>query len=383
MAAEGLKGALQGAMRLQKQLLEFSNIVLTTEDATIGASPKEVVWTYRKTTLYRYRSTNRRHPVPILLVFALINRPDIFDLRPGNSFVEYLLEQGFDVFLVDWGIAGDEESDMGLDDYALDHLPAAIRELRRCSGADEVTLIGWCMGAALCGIYLALTPEAPVRNWVPLTMPLDTENSTYQTWMGRDTFDVEQLRRSVPSMPGWAVNTANKLLKPVPNFVSTQLRLWNQVRDGTVNKASHQAMAKWVEDNPPFPAKAFAEWVTALFKENALVTGRMEVRGRRVDLGAIRQSVLVITASLDHIAPRDGTLPLLDLLGSDDVHYMDRVGGHIGLMAGSKAKREIWPEIIEWLEPRSQEEKWDKHRNHRPAIASIGPETLTRRNEHD
>lgn len=353
-AAEGLGGAVQGALRLSQQLLEFSNIMLTTEDATVGASPKEVVWTYRKTTLYRYRSTNRRHPVPVLLVFALINRPDIFDLRPGNSFVEFLLEQGFDVYLVDWGIAGDEEAEMGLADYALDHLPAAIRELRRRSGAEEVTLVGWCMGAAMTGIYLALTPDAPVRNWVPLTMPLDTENSTYQTWMGRENFDTEQLVRSVPAMPGWAVNTANKMLKPVPNFLGTPIRLWQQVQEGTVNKVSHQAMAKWVDDNPPFPAQAFSEWVTSMFKENALVKGEMEVRGQRVDLGKIRQSVLIVTASMDHIAPREGTLPLLDLLKSEDVEYLDRVGGHIGLMAGSKAKREIWPEIAAWLEPRSQ-----------------------------
>lgn len=350
----GVKGALKGAATLSKQVLEFSNIMLTTEDANIGATPREVVWTYRKTTLYRYRSTQRRHPVPILLTFALINRPDIFDLRPGNSFVEYLLDQGFDVFLVDWGIPSDEESEMGLDDYALDHLPAAIREVRRASKAEEITLVGWCMGAALSGIYLALTPDAPVRNWMPLTMPLDTDNSTYQLWMGRDTFDVEHLAANVPSLPGWAVNTANKLLKPVPNFLGTPLRLWNQVQAGTVNKTSHQAMSKWVGDNPPFPAKAFAQWVTWMFKDNALVKGNMVLRGQRVDLGNIHQSVLMITASADHIAPREGTLPLLDLLGSEDVEHMDRVGGHIGLMAGSKAKHEIWPDIVAWLEPRSQ-----------------------------
>ena len=83
--------------------LEFTNILLTQADAEVGTSPKDVVWTHRKTTLYRYRSENRRHAVPVLLVFALINRPDIFDLRPGNSFVEFLLNEGFDVFLIDWG----------------------------------------------------------------------------------------------------------------------------------------------------------------------------------------------------------------------------------------------------------------------------------------
>src|SRR5690348_5072486 len=101
-------------VRLPVAALEFTNILLTQNDAKIGASPKDVVWTHRKTTLYRYRSEQRRHPIPVLLVFALINRPDIFDLRSGNSFVEFLLDQGYDVFLIDWGYPEEEDSDMGL-----------------------------------------------------------------------------------------------------------------------------------------------------------------------------------------------------------------------------------------------------------------------------
>jgi poly(3-hydroxyalkanoate) synthetase len=78
-------------LQLTRTTTKTANLVLTADDAVIGATPKDVVWTYRTTTLYRYRSTQRRHAVPVLLVFALINRPDIFDLRPGHSFVEYLL----------------------------------------------------------------------------------------------------------------------------------------------------------------------------------------------------------------------------------------------------------------------------------------------------
>ena len=114
--------------------LEFSNILLTQGDATVGVTPKDVVWTHRKTTLYRYRSDHRTHAIPVLLVFALINRPDIFDLRPGNSFVEFLLDEGFDVFLIDWGYPEEEDADMGLENYVLDELQWGIREVLRASG---------------------------------------------------------------------------------------------------------------------------------------------------------------------------------------------------------------------------------------------------------
>ena len=114
-------------------------------------------------------------------------------------------------------------------------------------------------------------------------------------------------------------------------------------------------MNKWVGDNPPFPARAFRQWVTWMYKENRLVRGRLSLRGRRVDLAAIDCSVLVVTAGADHIAPREGTLPLLSLVSSTDLEHFDRPGGHIGLMAGSKARKEIWPDIAAWLAARSDE----------------------------
>ena len=90
-----------------------------------------------------------------------------------------------------------------------------------------------------------------------------------------------------------------------------------------------------------------------MYKENRLVRGRMRLRGERVDLRTIEQNLLVVTAGADHIAPRPGTLPLLDLVASEDVTHLDRPGGHIGLMAGSRARKEIWPDLAGWLAQRS------------------------------
>ncbi len=340
--------------RLPVAAIETANVLLTTDDALIGASPKDVVWTHRKTTLYRYRSVKRRHPIPVLLVFALINRPDIFDLRPGNSFVEFLLEEGFDVWLLDWGVPDDEDGQTGLDYYVCDALPWGLREVRRHSGQEEVSLVGWCIGGALCAMHAALEgADSPVRNLVLLTTPIDTTTSLYGRWVGIEAFDVDRVAEMAPVVQGRSVDFANKMMKPVTNFWTTNRRVAQGVWDGTSNRVAHQAMAKWVADNPPFPAQAFREWITWMYKENRLVQGRVRLRGRRVNLGAIEQNLLVVTAGADHIAPRVGTLPVLDQVSSHDVTHLDRPGGHIGLMAGSKAKREVWPELAKWLTERS------------------------------
>ena len=340
-------------LSLPRATVESLNIILTTPDAEIGPTPREAVWTHRETTLYRYRSSRREHAVPVLLVFALINRPEIFDLRRGSSFVEYLLEQGFDVFLVDWGVPGEEDAGRGLEEYVCDELPWAVRETLRAAGAEEVSLVGWCIGGTLCAMYCALDPHGPVRNAVLLTTPIDPSRSLYARWVGGDDFDVDLIADSYGAVPGAGIDWANKLMKPVTNYITTYRRLFGQVLDGKDPRPAYQAMAKWVADNPPFPGRAYREWITWMYKENRLVSGGIRLRGRRVELSEIGQNLLIVTAGADHIAPPEGTVPLLRLVSSEDVTHLDRPGGHIGLMAGSKAKTQIWPELAAWLGERS------------------------------
>ena len=74
-----------------------------------------------------------------------------------------------------------------------------------------------------------------------------------------------------------------------------------------------------------------------------------------MDLGEIDQNLLVVTAGADHIAPPPGTAPIFDLVASEDVTHLDRPGGHIGLMAGSRARADIWPDLAGWLAERSSQ----------------------------
>jgi polyhydroxyalkanoate synthase len=336
--------------------VETANIILTSRDAQIAASPKDIVWTHRKTTLYRYRSSNRRYAVPVMLVFALINRPHIFDLRPDHSFVRFLLDEGFDVYLLDWGVPGPEDSDTGLDYYVCDALPWGMREVLRSSGASSLSLAGWCIGGTLCTMHAALEgTHSPARNLVLLTTPIDPTESLYHTWVGRDSFDVDYLCDNWAVIPGGGIDLANKLMKPVTNFWTTYRRLAQNVRDGKADRAAFQSMAKWIADNPPFPARAFREWVTWIYKENRLARGVLRIRDQRVDLRRIEQSLLVVTADGDHIVPPVNSLPLLELTASTDSTHLARPGGHIGLMAGSNARRQIWPELTDWLGQRSHD----------------------------
>ena len=161
--------------------------VMTTK-AAIAQTPKELIWTLNKAKLYRYIPVvpkEKRHPVPLLLVFALMNRPYILDLRPGHSFVEYMVNQGYDLYLLDWGAPGPEDKNLKFDDYTLDYMPRAIRKMKAVSGSEEFSLLGWCIGAILTTIYASLRGAEGLKNLILLTAPLDFSNKqgiTFARW---------------------------------------------------------------------------------------------------------------------------------------------------------------------------------------------------------
>ena len=313
------------------------------------------MWTHRKTTLYRYRSTSRTHALPVLLVFALINRPDIFDLRPGNSFVEFLLEEGFDVFLLDWGVPGDEDADMGLDNYVCDELPWAMRETLRASGQDELSLLGWCIGGTLVAMHAALEPERPgAQPRAADDAGRHLRLAVRATGSGATPSTPSSSPRCCRRCRAPAIDWANKMMKPVTNFWTTYRTLWQNVLEGEAKPRGLpvDGASGWPTTRRSRAAPT-ASGSPGCTRRTGSCSGALRLRGRRVDLRQIDQNLLVVTAGADHIAPRAGTLPLLDLVASEDVTHLDRPGGHIGLMAGSKAREEIWPDIAEWLEERS------------------------------
>ena len=187
-------GVLDQVQDVQEKLLSFTKAVNTK--IKIDQTPRELVWALNKTKLYRYNPIlppEKRHRVPFLLVFALMNRPSILDLRPENSYVQYMLRQGYDLYLLDWGIPGPEDKHLKFDDYVLEYLTRAIRKLKSFTGCEEFSMLGWCIGAILATSYAALRPDDGLRNLILLTAPLDFSNEemTFARWIKDPNFNVD------------------------------------------------------------------------------------------------------------------------------------------------------------------------------------------------
>jgi polyhydroxyalkanoate synthase len=331
---------------------------LMTTKAKIGQTPKELVWTLNKAKLYHYVPVvpaEQRHPIPLLLVFAIMNRPHVLDLRPGHSFVAYMLERGYDIYLLDWGVPGPEDKHTTFDDYTLEYLPRAIRKLKAETGVAEFSILGWCLGALISTLYAALRPDDGLKNLVLLTAPLDFSDKQaggFSRWTSDPSYDADALIDAFGNMPGEMIDYGAKALKPVENYVGNYLHLWDNLDNPNVVESWH-AMNTWVTDLVPMPGGAYRQLINELYKENRLMKGTMTIRGERVDLDKLRANLLNVIGNADHITPPCQSEGVMTKVGSTDKELVRVNGGHIGIMAGSGAEKRTWPRIDTWLGTRS------------------------------
>jgi polyhydroxyalkanoate synthase subunit PhaC len=330
---------------------------LLTSDAKIGQTPKQLIWSLNKAKLYRYAPVvpeEQRHKTPLLLVFAIMNRPHVLDLRPGHSFVEYMLNRGHDLFLLDWGVPGPEDSELKYDDYVLEYLPRVIRKLKSVTGRSEFNMLGWCLGALISTLYASLRPNDGLKNLILLTAPLDfTDKSAggFTRWVSHPAFDPDKLTEAFGNVPGEMIDAGAKMLKPVENYIGSYMNLWDNIGEAGRADAWH-AMNTWVRDIIPMSGAAYRQLINEFYKENRLTEGTLTLGGEHVELGKLRANLLNVIAEADHITPPCQSERVMDLVGSGDKEVFRVKGGHIGIMAGRGAEKTTWPHIDEWLSNR-------------------------------
>jgi polyhydroxyalkanoate synthase len=319
----------------------------------VGQTPKDVVWRHGRSELWRYRGddTVEGRP-PLLIVFSLFSRSYILDLRPGNSFVERLLEAGFDVYLLDWGVPDERDAANHLEDYVDDYLPAAVERVREVSGAEQVNLLGYCFGSTLALLYAAHHADAPLRSLTVMTTPVDLEHlGPLGNLTSLGGLDVDELLDADGNVPPQVIYQGFKSLRPTA-AVTQYVDLWQGLWDDEY-VASYQALIGWATDHVPLPG-GVARQLAEMIRDNTIVNDRLVLGGDRVHLSDITVPFLTVLANRDHIVPEASAGPLLDMVGSRDRQELRLDGGHVGLLVGRTAARTTIPTIIDFLLERSE-----------------------------
>jgi polyhydroxyalkanoate synthase len=319
-----------------------------------GVTPSEVVYEEDKVRLFHYLSPEPpKYKTPLLFVFALVNRPYIFDLKEGRSVISHFVNAGFDTYLLDWGVPNQAERYLTPDDYINGYLLNAVDYLRERCDSPKVSMLGYCMGGTIATMFTALH-QGLVKNLISLAAGIDfsTREGLINLWTDAKYFDIDKFVDTVGNVPAEFLQTAFLMLKPVQNFVEKPIGFWeNCHKDGFME--DFFTMETWLNDNVAVPGEMYRQWGKYLFQQNLLVQNRMPVGKHIVDLRKITCPLMNLMAEKDDLVPCSQSAPLNDLVSSEDKQSIVVPAGHIGLSIGGYAQKKVWPEVCGWLGERS------------------------------
>ncbi len=319
----------------------------------VGLTPKELLYSRGTLRLYHYEAqTDEVYRIPVILVMATTNKAFIFDLAPGRSMIEYMVQRGFDMYVIDWEAPTYAERGLTLADYTQDFIPTCIEKVQADSGVEDVSMVGYCMGGVLSLIYAATHANGPLTNLVCITTPVDYHKiGLPQVWNDPKYFDVDLLVDTLGILPAESVTQMFEMQRPAQRLAG-QLRLWDQMLDDDFVD-NYRAFNRWGEETLPLAGEYLRETTKELSWGNKLYTGELVVGGKAAKLSNINVPLLSCVAEHDHLAPREATLPLLELVSSTDKAEVLQKGGHVSLIAGPNAAKRMWPKLEQWLAARS------------------------------
>jgi polyhydroxyalkanoate synthase len=331
---------------------------LREEDIQIGVTPKEEVYREDKVVLYRF--TPKVEPslnIPILIVYALVNRPYIVDLQEGRSLVANLLNLGMDVYITDWGYPSRSDRFLTLDDYINGYINNCVDVVRDRHNLEQINLLGICQGGAFSLCYSSIYPEK-VKNLITMVTPVDfhIKEGLLNVWggstLGSQALDVDLMVDTLGNIPGDFMNLEFLLLKPFQLGIQKYIDLLDTI-ESEDKLLNFLRMEKWIFDSPDQAGEAYRQFMKDFYQGNKLIKGEVEIGEKRVNLENIRIPILNIYAEQDHLVPPASSLALEKYIGSEDYTVRSFPVGHIGMYVSSKVQRDLPPTIVDWLKVRA------------------------------
>ena len=338
---------------LNEKVLKTFNLLEEIDEIDVEPSEKELVYQIDKTKLYHYKPLKRNIcKVPLLIVYALVNKYYMMDLQEDRSFIKKLLENGIDVYIIDWGYPDRADRYLTLEDYIDGYINSCVDFIREKHKLQKINLLGVCQGGTFSVIYTALYPEK-IKNLVTMVTPIDfhTDDGLLNIWSRY--MDPDLMVEAFGNISGDFMNVGYMMLKPFQLNIG---KYYNFIKNAKTldDVKNFIRMEKWIFDSPDQAGEAWRKFIKDLYQENKLVKGEFELGGRKVDLKNIKMPILTIYAEEDHLVPPSSTKPLNDLVGSEDKTMISFKGGHIGIYVSSRSQKDLAPTVAKWLLERSK-----------------------------
>jgi polyhydroxyalkanoate synthase len=327
------------------------------ETVEVGQTPADVVYEENKLELLHYESrTEEQHAVPVVIVYALINKPFILDLQPDRSVVRKLLEAGHDVYLIDWNEPSRLDQSLGLADYVDRYIDNCVDEIRERSGQDAINVLGYCMGGTKSAMYAARYPDkVNALGLMAAGLCFDDTGGVLEEWGHEDYYDPATVRDTFGNVPAEMLENGFALMDPVDNLVTKYVSLYDNVENDDF-VGNFGRMERWLSEGIDVAGEAYVEFLEKIYQGNELYNNELHLDGEHVDVTDIDMPVLQILGEYDHLIPPASSKPFNDVIGSNDTEIIEHPTGHIGLSVSSSSHEHVWSRVGEWFEEASEPE---------------------------
>lgn len=321
------------------------------EDIPSGVTEKEAIFQKDKMVLYHFKphiTQKKKSKTPLLIIYALVNRPYMMDLQENRSTIRGLIEAGQDVYLIDWGYPDRADRYINMDDYINGYIEKCVNILRKKHQVKNVDILGICQGGVFSLCYASLHPEK-VRKLITMVTPVDfhTKENVLGHWI--KNVDIDLLVDTMGNIPGDLMNWTFLSLKPFEFGGKKYLNMVG-IMDDEKALNNFMRMEKWIFDSPDQVGETYRQFIKDFYQKNLFIKGEVELGGRKVDLKNVTMPVLNIYAKDDHLVPPSASTPLKKYVGTKDYTELSFAGGHIGIYVSGRAQKEVPPAIGKWLD---------------------------------
>jgi len=324
--------------------------MMNVKEIPTGVTEKEAIYTEDKMVLYHFKPHTKVKNVnktPLLIAYALVNRPYMTDLRENRSLVRRLIESGQDVYLIDWGYPDRADRYLEMDDYINGYIDRCVDVLRKKHKVDGINLLGICQGGTFSLCYTALH-QKKIANLITMVTPVDfqTPDNTLSHWV--KNIDVDLLVDTMGNIPGDMLNWTFLTMKPYRMIGQKYIDMVD-IMDSSEALENFMRMEKWIFDSPDQVGEAYRQFIKDFYQKNLLIKGEVGIGGKKINLKDIKVPVLNIYASEDHLVPPSASVALKKYIGTKDYTELSYKGGHIGIYVSKGAQKEVPSAIGKWL----------------------------------
>lgn len=296
----------------------------------IATTPGKVVYRNRMMELVQYTPTTETvYRTPIVIYPPWINKFYILDLKPQNSMVKWLVEQGHTVFVVSWINPDPTYSDIGLEDYIEDGYLAALREIKEITGEAQVNTVGYCIAGTTLALTLSLLKQRgdkSIKSATFFTALTDfSDQGEFTPFLTDDFIDGIEAEISDKGM------LPSVIMARTFSYLRSNDLIYGPAIKSYMMGQSPPAfdLLYWNGDGANLPGKMAVQYLRGLCQRNELAAGGFDLMGHKLKLSDVTVPLCAVACETDHIAAWKDSYRGIQQMGSRDKTFIMTQSGHI------------------------------------------------------